>query len=315
MTTNAAAGLSHRSRFYLAFFLLYFIWGSTYLAIRYAIASIPPLLMAGTRFFVAGLLMFIFLRWRGVQLPPWSQCWRLAVTGVFLFLGGNGTIVWAEQYIDSGLAALLVSTLPLWLILLDWLWAKGPAPQLRAVLGILLGVVGTVLLIKPALILPWLYESVTTASSPQRVLASTIVVMASVLWAIGSIYSKLFVKPQSVFMSAACQMIGGGLALLLVAIEQGEWSHFAAASITWLSLTGFCYLVVIGSMVGISAYVWLLQNAQAAAVSTYAFVNPVVALLLGWLIAGEQLTASIIGSAGIILAGVLIVITTPARKA
>jgi drug/metabolite transporter (DMT)-like permease len=110
-------------------------------------------------------------------------------------------------------------------------------------------------------------------------------------------------------------MIGGGLALLLVAIQQGEWSHFAVASISWLSLTGFCYLVIIGSMVGISAYVWLLQNAQAAAVSTYAFVNPVVALLLGWLIAGEPLTATIIGSAGIILAGVLIVITTPARKA
>ncbi len=311
--------MNHRSKLYLCFFLIYFIWGSTYLAIRYAIASIPPFLMAGLRFFLAGMLMYFFLRWRGVPAPAWSQYWRLAVVGVFLFLGGNGLVVWAEQTIDSGLAALLVSTLPLWLILLDWLWANGPAPQLRAVFGILLGIVGTVLLIKPALVLPWLAESTAetdaTGSGAQQALASLVVVFASVLWAIGSIYSKKFVKPHSVFMSAACQMTGGGLSLLLVASVQGEWSQFNPAAISWVSLAGFSYLFCFGSMVAISAYVWLLQNASASAVSTYAFVNPLVALLLGWLIASEPLTMTIIIGAGVILAGVMLVITTPPRQA
>jgi drug/metabolite transporter (DMT)-like permease len=310
--------MSHRSKLYLCFFLICFIWGSTYLAIRYAITGIPPFLMAGTRFFSAGLVMYLFLRWRGIPAPLWSQWWRLTVVGMFLFLGGNGLVVWAEQYIDSGLAALLVSTLPLWLILLDWLWASGPAPQLRSMSGILLGVVGTVLLIKPALVLPWLYQANTAIDtapvSMQQVLASTVVTFASVLWAFGSIYSKKFDKPKSVFMSAACQMIGGGLALLLLSLVLGEWQLFHFNKLDWLSVAGFSYLFCFGSMVAISAYVWLLQNAQASMVSTYAFVNPVVALLLGWLVAGEQMTLNIIIGAGIILAGVLLVLSTPARQ-
>ena len=141
--------LSQRSKLLTAFFLVYFIWGSTYLAIRFAVETIPPFLMAGTRFLLAGVLMFVFLRWRGVAAPPWSQWWRLGIVGLFLFLGGNGLVAWAEQSIDSGLAALLVSLLPLWLIVLDWLWAGGPAPTLRGLLGIAFGVVGTALLLAP----------------------------------------------------------------------------------------------------------------------------------------------------------------------
>lgn len=307
----SVVALSRQSKLYTAFFLIYFIWGSTYLAIRYAVATIPPFLMAGSRFTLAGVVMLLWLRWRGTPMPPLPQFLRLSVVGIFLFVGGNGLVVWAEQYIDSGLAALLVSTLPLWLILLDWLWASGPPPTLRALLGVVLGIAGTIVLVQPQVLLG---APATVDVTPTATLASSIVVFASVLWAIGSIYLKKFERPKSVFMSAACQMTGGGVVLLLLALVRGEWQQFDLQAVTLVSLAGWAYLFCFGSMIAISAYVWLLQNAPAAAVSTYAFVNPVVALLLGWLIADEPMTPTILTGAGIILAGVLLVVMTPSRR-
>lgn len=298
-----------QARRYLAFFLIYFIWGSTYLAIRYAVETIPPFLMAGTRFFLAGVVMYLFLRLQGVPNPSWGQWWRLGIVGVFLFLGGNGLVVWAEQYIESGLAALLVSTLPLWLLVLDWLWAGGRPPQLMALMGIMLGIVGTVLLVGPRQLL----QAGQIGNSTQ-LLATAVVVFASVLWAIGSIYTKKFQQPRSIFMSAACEMVGGGLALLVVSAWQQEWIGFDTAAISMVSLLGWVYLFVFGSMIAISAYVWLLQNASASSISTYAFVNPVVALILGWLIADENIDLRILAGAGIILAGVILVVKSSTTR-
>jgi drug/metabolite transporter (DMT)-like permease len=295
---------SNRIKLLVAFFLIYFIWGSTYLAIRYAIETMPPFLMAGTRFFAAGLLMFAFMRLKGVANPNRWQWLHLSVIGTFMFLGGNGLVVWAEQYINSGLAALLVSTLPLWLILLDWLWAKGPAPSHMAMIGITLGIAGTVLLVDPARIV----------GSSIHLPGAALVVLASLLWAIGSIYSKKIQQPASIFMSAACQMIGGGISLLLVAFMLGETQQFDLGAVSDVSLVGFLYLLVFGSMIAISAYVWLLQNASAARVSTYAFVNPAVAIFLGWLLADEELNLHILLGAGIILAGVFLVIRSSMKK-
>lgn len=293
-----------RIRLLIAFFLIYFIWGSTYLAIRYAIETMPPFLMAGARFFVAGLLMFGFMRIRGAAMPDRWQWLHLSVIGTFMFLGGNGFVVWAEQYITSGLAALLVSTLPLWLILLDWLWAKGPAPSRMAMAGISLGIAGTVLLVDPARI----------AGSSVHLPGAAMVVLASLLWAIGSIYSKKIRQPASIFMSAACQMIGGGVSLLLVSMLLGEPADFDISAISAVSWAGFLYLLVFGSMIAISAYVWLLQNASAARVSTYAFVNPAVAIFLGWLLADEEINLHIMLGAGVILAGVFLVIKSSMKK-
>lgn len=298
-----------QARRYLAFFLIYFIWGSTYLAIRYAVQTIPPFLMAGMRFFVAGLVMYLFLRLRGVPSPSWGQWWRLGVVGVFLFLGGNGLVVWAEQYIESGLAALLVATLPLWLLVLDWLWAGGRPPQWMALTGIALGIAGTVILVGPQQLL-----EAGALQNPIQVWAAAIVVFASVLWAIGSIYTKKFRQPASIFMSAACEMIGGGLALLAVSAWQREGVGFNVAEVSLVSFAGWSYLFVFGSMIAISAYVWLLQNATAASISTYAFVNPIVALILGWLIAGETVDARILTGAGIILAGVVLVVRSSSSR-
>jgi drug/metabolite transporter (DMT)-like permease len=288
----------------LAFFLIYFIWGSTYLAIRYAIETIPPFLMAGVRFLAAGLLMYGFMRLRGAANPTLRQWWQLAIVGMFLFLGGNGLVVWAEQYITSGLAALLVSLLPLWLILIDWLWVGGSAPKPIAMIGILFGIVGTVVLIDP----------VQFTDSDIHLPGALTVLLASLLWAIGSIYSKKFRQPDSIFMSAAVQMIGGGVSLLLVSAGLGELQGFDPGRISRTSVAGFSYLMVFGSMIAISAYVWLLQNATATSVSTYAFVNPAVAVFLGWLIADEPVNAHILFGAGIILAGVFLVVFASIRK-
>lgn len=296
--------LPHRFKLLLAFFLLYFIWGSTYLAIRFAIETLPPFLMAGSRFFSAGVLLYGVMRLRGVPNPSLRQWLQLAVVGTFLFLGGNGLVVWSEQYITSGLAALLVSTLPLWLILLDWLWAQGSRPSGRALCGIALGFAGLVVLVDPARVI----------GSGVHLPGAVLCVVASLLWAIGSIYSKKFRQPASIFMSAACQMTGGGLALLLVALLLGETSGFSFAQVSSVSLGGFLYLLVFGSIVANSAYVWLLQNASATSVSTYAFVNPAVAIFLGWALAGEQLTPQILLGAGIILAGVVLVISSNRGK-
>lgn len=295
--------LPHRFKLLLAFFLIYLIWGSTYLAIRYAIETLPPFLMAGSRFFSAGVLLFTVMRLRGVPSPSLRQWVQLGVVGTFLFLGGNGLVVWAEQFITSGLAALLVSTLPLWLILLDWLWAQGPRPTGRALCGITLGFAGLVVLVDPARVL----------NSDVHLPGAALCVVASMLWAIGSIYSKKFRQPPSIFMSAACQMIGGGLALLGVALLFGETTGFSFAQVSAVSLGGFLYLLVFGSIVANSAYVWLLQNASATSVSTYAFVNPAVAIFLGWALADEQLTLQIMLGAGIILAGVVLVISAGRR--
>ena len=288
-----------RVKLVMAFFFIYFIWGSTYLAIVYAIDTIPPFIMAGIRFTLAGAILFIFLKLRGIPTPGLKQFWQLSVVGTFLFLGGNGLVVWAEQYIASGLAALLVALLPLWMIALDWLWAGGPPPTLRGCLGITMGIVGVIVLLDPGQL----------ATTNIHMSGAMMTLLASILWAIGSIYSKKFSQPESIFMSAACQMIGGGIAILLTSLILGEWSHFSPTEISTVSVAAFCYLLFFGSIVAISSYVYLLKHASAASVSTYAFVNPAIAIFLGWVIADEVINLHIISGAMIILAGVVLVIT------
>lgn len=288
-----------RIKLVVAFFFIYFIWGSTYLAIRYAIETIPPFLMAGVRFTLAGFVLFMVMKLRGASTPNLTQLWKLSIVGTFLFLGGNGLVVWAEQYIASGLAALLVALLPLWLIALDWLWANGPPPTIKGSLGIVMGIIGVVILLDPTQL----------ASTDIHLGGAVMTLLATVLWAIGSIYSKKFHQPESIFMSAACQMIGGGIAILITSLILGEWHAFTPSEISLVSLGAFFYLVCFGSIVAISSYVYLLKHASAASVSTYAFVNPAIAIFLGWLIADELVNLHIIAGALIILAGVILVIS------
>lgn len=286
----------------IAFAAVYVVWGSTYLAIQIGIESFPPLLLAGFRHLCAGLILYPILRWK-TGIRPTAEHWKAAiVTGFLLLFVGNGGVSWAEQTVPSGVAALLVATVSLWLVILDWLRPGGIRPVARVVIGILLGFCGLVLLVGPA------HFGGSGRVDPG---GAGILVVASLGWAIGSLYSKHGGMPSSPMLSVAMQGLAGGVVLLLVGLFTGEFHglHFAAITMrSWLALG---YLIVFGSGIGFTAYIYILQKSTAARVGTYAFVNPVVALFLGWLIAGEAVSLRTVLAAGVILTAVILVITAP----
>lgn len=301
MKTSLTSGPS-RTLVVLAFAAIYLVWGSTYLAIRVAVESLPAFLSAGVRFVVAGGLMMFFLRGRGMALPARAQ-WRQAiVTGALLLVGGNGLVVWAEQSISSGLAALLVGLTPVWFALLDWLRPRGTRPRLRTIAGIVIGFVGVTLLVS---------DRNPEAHSANHWWAALAVVVAGISWAGGSVFAKYGPTAGSAWMNAAAQMICGGIGLLLVGVLLGEPFRTQWDAISARSLIALAYLIVFGSWIGFSAYVWLLKVSTPSRVSTYAYVNPVIAVFLGWALLGETVTVQMLWGTAVIVAGVA-TITVPA---
>ncbi len=297
MNTSSQAA-PKRTLLIAAFATVYVVWGSTYLAIRVAVETLPPFLMAGARFIIAGVLMFGWLRLKGVAMPDKKQWLHATIAGVLMLLGGNGLVVWAEQTVSSSLTALLVALTPVWFALLDWAHPSGKRPAAYTWLGIIVGFAGVVLLVTGHS-----SSSVNVSHNPWGVVA---LVLAGILWAAGSLWSRYNAKPESPWMNAALQMICGGVVLTLVSIFHGEPArfHFAHVSLqSWLSLI---YLIVFGSWIAFSAYVWLLKVSTPARVATYAYVNPVIAVLLGHLMLGEALGSRALWSAAVILAGVII---------
>jgi drug/metabolite transporter (DMT)-like permease len=283
-----------------AFAAIYLVWGSTYLAIRVAVETMPPFLLSAARFLFAGLSLLGLLWFKGVPMPTRSQ-WRSAViAGSFMLVGGNGLVVWAEQTVTSSLTALIIATTPAWFALLEWLRPNGTRPKLQTIIGIAIGFAGVSLLIN--------LRGGSAASGESIHLPGTLaVIIATASWAGGSLYAKHSPKPESPWMNVAIQMIGGGGGLLLVALLLGEparadWSRVSAAS-----LWAFAYLVVFGSWIAFSAFVWLLKNTTPARLSTYAYVNPVIAVFLGWLILHEPVTVRTLWAAAVILTGVIII--------
>jgi drug/metabolite transporter (DMT)-like permease len=286
-----------------AFAIIYVIWGSTYLAIRFAIETLPPFLMAGARFLIAGGVLYAWMRVLGGAARPARADWkRTAIVGVLLLLGGNGLVVWSEFRIPSGVAALLVGIEPCWVVLFDWLRPGGQRPTGRVVLGLALGVAGMLLLVGPDTLL---------GGGRADVLGVAAVLIACLSWAAGSVYSRYASMPASPFMSTAMQMLAGGAALVVVATALGEpWRvDFAAFSVR--SSLAWLYLIVFGSLVTYTAYVWLLRVSSPARVSTYAYVNPLVAVFLGWLLAGEALTLRMMVAAAVIVSGVVLMTLAP----
>jgi drug/metabolite transporter (DMT)-like permease len=282
---------------------VYLIWGSTYLAIRFAIETIPPFLMAGARYLTAGALLYGWSRLRGAPRPSLVH-WRSAgIIGALLLLLGNGGVVWSEQRVSSGLVALLVSTEPLWIVLLVWFRDRGQRPGGRVIAGLLLGCAGLVLLVRPG--------SSSGGLDPLGVVA---VLIASLSWAWGSVYSQRAKLPSSPLLSTAMQMLAGGALLLLAATLTGEPAHFALAQVSTRSLLSLAYLVVFGAIIAFTAYVWLLRAAPPVLVSTYAYVNPVVAVLLGWALAGEPLARGTLVAAAVILTGVALISSAQGKK-
>lgn len=290
----------------LAFAAVYVIWGSTYLAIRFAIETLPPLLMAGVRFLTAGALLYVWARLRGAPRPTPAQ-WRAAsVVGGLLLLCGNGGVVLAEQWVPSGLAALLVAVVPLWMVLVDWLWGAGDRPTPRVVLGVAVGFGGVALLVgSPGV----------GGGGRQELLGGIIVVVAAFFWALGSIYSRYAPAPPRPRLWVATQMLAGGALLLLAGVGAGELSRLDLGSVSLRSVLALLYLMAFGSIVAYSAYIWLLGVSTPARVGTYAYVNPMVALLLGWALAAEPLTFRSLLAAVIIIGAVVVINTERGRRA
>jgi drug/metabolite transporter (DMT)-like permease len=273
---------------------VYIIWGSTYLAIRFAVETLPPFLMAGVRFVVAGAILYGWRRAKGFPRPTARQ-WRSAtIVGALMLLGGNGGVVWAEQWIESGTAALIVATVPLWMVLLDWLGPGGRAPRAMVWAGIVVGLAGVAILFG------------APADGDKYAAGWVVLVLASISWAIGSLYSRSARLPAPL-LATGMQMLAGGVLLLLAGAVTGELSGLDPATFSTRSVLSLLYLILFGALIGYSAYVWLLRVTTPAVASTYAYVNPVVAVLLGWLLAGEALTPRIMVASAVIVGGVALI--------
>ena len=284
----------------LAFLSIYTIWGSTYLAIRFAIVTIPPFIMAAARFLISGALLYAWTRIRGTPAPLKSNWKATAIIGGFLLFGGNGGVVNAEQVLPSGLTAVLITTVPLWMAIVELFRKDRIVPGPQIILGLVLGFGGVILLVGPGDF---------GGGSGLNTFWAFILILASLSWAIGSVYSRKASVPRNPLLGSGMEMIAGGLLLLVASLFTGEWASFQPANVSLLSLVAFIYLVVFGAMIAYSAYVWLLTKTSTAKISTYAYVNPVVAVLLGYFLGGEQLTVrTVLASAVIVLA--VVVITT-----
>ena len=295
------------SRFALltAFAIVYVIWGSTFLAILFAIQTLPPFLMASARFLVAGSLLYAWSRLvNGAEAPSLTNWRATAVVGALLLLGGNGLLVWSEQRIPSGVAALLVGTVPCFMVLIDWLRPNGVRPTALVIAGLLLGLLGLVWLIGPDNLM---------GGGRADFVGAVVVVLGSFSWALGSVYSRHAATPPSPFLSTAMQMLGGGAALLVLSVLLGEPWVFDASAVSLRSALGLLYLIVFGSIVAFSAYIWLLRVSTPTRVSTYAYVNPVIAVILGWALAGEALTPRMAIAAAVIVSGVALITLAPKR--
>jgi drug/metabolite transporter (DMT)-like permease len=304
--TKTTDGTPGATALILAFAAIYLIWSSTYLAIRFAVETLPPFLMLFARFFTAGLLMYAWLRRRGAPRPS-SREWAAAtLIGGLLLLGGTGAVGWAEQWIPSGLAALIVAIVPIWMVVLDWIGPAKRRPTGAVIAGLLIGLIGVAVLVGPV-----------ELAGDQRMLfiGSVVVVFGTVSWATGSVFGTHLPHPSSPWMTAAQQMTMGGLLLLIAGTITGEWERVDYSAISQRSLLALAYLIVFGSLIAFAAYVFLLRHQSPARVGSYAYVNPVVAVFLGWALADEPVTARTVVAAAVILTGVVLIVTHRSSKA
>jgi len=289
---------------FAAFAIVYLVWGSTYLAILFAIETLPPFLMASARFLVAGVAMYVFARRYGGAAAPTRAEWRTtAIVGVLLLVFGNGLVTWSELRVASGVAALIVGVVPCCMVLIDWLRPNGTRPGAQVVMGLVLGLAGLFVLIGPDALL---------GGGRADYVGVAALVIASFTWAVGSIYSRHVPMPRSAVLATGMEMLAASVGLAVIALLHGDFSVFVGATpISLLSIAGWLYLVVFGSIVAFTAYVWLLRVSTPARVSTYAYVNPVVAVLLGYAIAGEPLTTRMMVAAAVIVSGVVLITLAP----
>lgn len=298
------APATSRSAVLFAFAAIYLIWGSTYLAIRVAVETMPPFTLAGVRFIVAGALLYTWLAYKG-RARSTPRHWRdNAVIGALLLVGGNAVVTWAEVKIPSGITTLLISISPLLMVMFEWFSPKGIRPTWATFAGLALGFGGLVLLVGS-----------DTGGAPLDRLSCAGILFACVSWSFGSIYSRHVKNPADSLMAAALQMLLGGLMMLAIGLGRGELSGFHLADLTSRSVWAWAYLVVAGSLIAFPCYLYLLKHSTPARASTYAYVNPVVAVFLGWLILHEPVSGRTLVASVIIVTAVAIITTQKARAA
>lgn len=295
-TTASSQRVGSSVLIWTALSAVYLIWGSTYLAIRFTVETTPPFLSAAARFVVSGAALYLWRRLCGDPTPSRREWQSATVIGILLLVGGNGAVVWAARYIPSSLAALLVATCPLWMLLFDFLRPGGEKPGPRALSGIFIGFCGAILLIG------WS----ANGSTPNSFAGAVVVVLGSIFWAGGSIYGKTARLPSSPLLITGMEMLSGGGVLLVIALAVGELNSFDPGQVSIRSAVAWIYLTVVGP-VAFVAYAWLLRNAPIPLVATYSYVNPLVAILLGYFLGKEFLALRVLAAAGLIIGSVVLV--------
>jgi drug/metabolite transporter (DMT)-like permease len=287
-----------------AFAAVYLLWGATFLAIRFGVETLPPYLLAGLRFLTAGAVLYGWTRWRGAERPTAANWRAAALVGSLLLVGGNGSVSWAQQRVPSGMAAMIIASSPIWMVLLDWLRPRGVRPHVIVFVGLVLGLAGLLLLVRP--------DPSGTRMDP---LGTAALLFASISWAVGSIYSRHARLPRTMLLATGMEMLAGGAILLVASAVTGQLDGFDPRAVSIRSIVSLAYLIVGGSLIGFTAYIWLLRVTSPARAATYAFVNPVVAVLLGWMFAGEAITPQILLGSAVVAAGVALVTAAPRPRA
>jgi drug/metabolite transporter (DMT)-like permease len=286
----------------LALLAIYVIWGSTFLAIRIGVETIPPFLLAAGRWLLAGSCLYAFARARGAERPRARQWGTAALLGALLVFFSNGGVTWAETRVPSGLAALFIASVSFWMVLLDWLRPGGTRPAARVAAGVVLGFCGVALLAGPK-----------GGGLDVDPLGLAVLLLSALSWSIGSLAAPRLARPAAPLLAAAMQMLAGGVYLVLASLATGEPARFSPRAVSAASLVSLVYLAVFGSLVGFTLYLWLVRVAAPALVSTYACVNPVVAVFLGWALLGETITPRVVMATAVIAGAVAIVVSSRAK--
>ena len=283
-----------------AFAAVYIFWGSTYIGIALAIKSVPPFMMAAIRFFAAGIILYCWCIAKGEKNPDVASVSKNAFAGILMLFFGTTSLIWAEQYLPAGLCSIIIATTPFWFVMLDKKhWSVNFSDKF-IIIGLIVGLSGIVMLSANK-------GSMHLEGNKSQVISFFILLCGSMLWATGSLYSKYSVTNGSTSIKASIQMMAAGVTALIVSFAAGEFNHFNWSQITVSSIYAMIYLITFGSLVGYIAYIWLLDVRPPAIVGTYAYVNPAVAMFLGWLILNERISALQIAALFIILSGVLLV--------
>jgi len=290
-----------------AFASVYFFWGSTYIGIAIAIKSTPPFLMAAMRFFVAGIILYIWRIARGEKTPDKISVSKNALAGILMLFCGTTSLIWAEQYLPAGLCSIIIATTPFWFVILDKKRWKENFSDKFIIIGLVVGLAGIVMLSANK-------GSINLRGDKNQLISFFVLLFGSTMWSIGSLYSKYTVTNGSTSIKASFQMMAAGLTALLVSLSAGEFNHFSWSQITMSSINAMLYLITFGSLVGFITYIWLLDVRPPAIVGTYAYVNPAVAMFLGWLILNEKISSLQIASLFVILSGVLLVNLSKYKK-